>query len=125
MLRAAATIKAEQGHLDILFANAGGGHATPLEELTEDQIDSELSINVKGVVLTMQSMLDVLRDGSSVVLNASTTADMGLPGFAVYAATKAAVRSLARSWTTDLKGRDIRVNTISPDRGLQQRTENE
>lgn len=62
----------------------------------------------------MQSMLDVLRDGSSVVLNASTTADMGLPGFAVYAATKAAVRSLARSWTTDLKGRDIRVNTISP-----------
>lgn len=114
MLRAAATIKAEQGHLDILFANAGGGHATPLEELTEDQIDSELSINVKGVVLTMQSMLNVLRDGSSVVLNASITADMGLPGFAVYAATKAAVRSLARSWTTDLKGRDIRVNTISP-----------
>lgn len=114
MLRAAATIKAEQGHLDILFANAGGGHATPLEELTEDQIDSELSINIKGVVLTMQSMLDVLRDGSSVVLNASITADMGLPGFAVYAATKAAVRSLSRSWTTDLKGRNIRVNTISP-----------
>ncbi|MEI7264597.1 SDR family oxidoreductase [Pectobacterium carotovorum] len=114
MLRAATTIKAEQGHLDILFANAGGGHATPLEQLTEDQIDSELSINIKGVVLTMQSMLYVLRDGSSVVLNASITADMGLPGFAVYAATKAAVRSLARSWTTDLKGRNIRVNTISP-----------
>lgn len=114
MLRVAAIIKAEQGHLDILFANAGGGHATPLEELTEDQIDSELSINIKGVVLTMQSMLDVLRDGSSVVLNASITADMGLPGFAVYAATKAAVRSLARSWTTDLKNRNIRVNTISP-----------
>lgn len=114
MLRAAATIKTEQGHLDILFANAGGGHATPLEQLTEEQIDSELSTNIKGVVLTMQSMLDVLRDGSSVVLNASITADMGLPGFAVYAATKAAVRSLARSWTTDLKGRNIRVNTISP-----------
>ena len=114
MLRAAAIIKAEQGHLDILFANAGGGHATPLKELTEDQIDSELNINIKGVVLTMQSMLDVLRDGSSVVLNASITADMGLPGFAVYAATKAAVRSLSRSWTTDLKGRNIRVNTISP-----------
>lgn len=114
MLRAAATIKAEQGNLDILFANAGGGHATPLKQLTEEQIDSELSINIKGVVLTMQSMLDVLRNGSSVVLNASITADMGLPGFAVYAATKAAVRSLARSWTTDLKGRNIRVNTISP-----------
>lgn len=114
MLRVAEIIKSEQGHLDILFANAGGGHATPLEQLTEEQIDNELSINIKGVVLTMQSMLDVLRDGSSVVLNASITADMGLPGFAVYAATKAAVRSLARSWTTDLKGRNIRVNTISP-----------
>jgi NAD(P)-dependent dehydrogenase (short-subunit alcohol dehydrogenase family) len=114
MQRVADTIQAEQGALDILFANAGGGHATPLEEITEEQIDSELSINVKGVVLTMQAMLGVLRDGASVVLNASITADMGLAGFAVYAATKAAVRSLARSWTTDLKHRDIRVNTISP-----------
>ncbi|KQT86854.1 SDR family oxidoreductase [Aurantimonas sp. Leaf443] len=114
MLRVAEAIKAGHGHLDILFANAGGGHATPLEDLTEEQIDSELGINVKGVVLTVQSMLGVLRDGASVVLNASITADMGLPGFAVYAATKAAVRSLARSWTTDLKHRGIRVNTISP-----------
>lgn len=114
MMRVAHTIKAAHGQLDVLFANAGGGHATPLEELTEEQIDSELAINVKGVVLTVQSMLGVLRDGSSIVLNASITADMGLPGFAVYAATKAAVRSLARSWTTDLKHRGIRVNTISP-----------
>jgi NAD(P)-dependent dehydrogenase (short-subunit alcohol dehydrogenase family) len=114
MLQVAETIKAAHGQLDILFANAGGGHATPLEELTEQQIDSELSINVKGVVLTVQSLLGVLRDGASIVLNASITADMGLPGFAVYAATKAAVRSLARSWTTDLKARDIRVNSISP-----------
>ncbi|KQW32817.1 SDR family NAD(P)-dependent oxidoreductase [Acidovorax sp. Root402] len=114
MQRVADTIKATHGTLDILFANAGGGHATPLEQLTEEQIDSELSINIKGVVLTMQTMLGVLRNGASVVLNASITADMGLSGFAVYAATKAAVRSLARSWTTDLKHRDIRVNTISP-----------
>jgi NAD(P)-dependent dehydrogenase (short-subunit alcohol dehydrogenase family) len=114
MLRVAEAIRAGHGKLDILFANAGGGHATPLEQLTEEQIDSELSINIKGVVLTVQSLLSVLRDGASIVLNASITADMGLPGFAVYAATKAAVRSLARSWTTDLKGRDIRVNTISP-----------
>ena len=114
MLRVAEAIRAGHGKLDILFANAGGGHATPLEQLTEEQIDSELSINIKGVVLTVQSLLPVLRDGASIVLNASITADMGLPGFAVYAATKAAVRSLARSWTTDLKGRDIRVNTISP-----------
>jgi NAD(P)-dependent dehydrogenase (short-subunit alcohol dehydrogenase family) len=114
MQRVAETIKSAHGKLDILFANAGGGHATPLGQLTEEQIDSELSINVKGVVLTIQTMLGVLRDGASVVLNASITADMGLPGFALYAATKAAVRSLARSWTTDLKHRDIRVNTISP-----------
>ena len=114
MLRVAETIRSAHGHLDILFANAGGGHATPLEQLTEEQIDSELSINIKGVVLTVQSLVGILREGSSVVLNASITADMGLPGFAVYAATKAAVRSLARSWTTDLKGRGIRVNSISP-----------
>lgn len=114
MMRVASTIKEAYGHLDILFANAGGGHATPFEQLTEEQIDSELSVNIKGIVLTVQSLLPVLRDGASVVLNASITADMGLPGFAVYAATKAAVRSLARSWTTDLKARNIRVNTISP-----------
>lgn len=114
MLRVADTIKAVHGRLDILFANAGGGHATPLEELTEEQIDRELSVNIKGVVLTVQSLLPVLRDGASVVLNASITADMGLAGFAVYASTKTAIRSLARSWTTDLKHRRIRVNTISP-----------
>jgi NAD(P)-dependent dehydrogenase (short-subunit alcohol dehydrogenase family) len=114
MQRVADAIKAGHGQLDILFANAGGGHATPLPEVSEQQIDSELSINIKGVILTMQSMLGVLRNGASVVLNASITADMGLKGFGVYAATKAAVRSLARSWTTDLKDRDIRVNTISP-----------
>ena len=114
MQSVADTIRVAHGQLDILFANAGGGHATPLADLTEAQIDSELSINVKGVILTMQTMLGILRNGASVVLNASITADMGLPGFAVYASTKAAVRSLARSWTTDLKTRDIRVNSISP-----------
>lgn len=114
MQRVADTIKPAHGQLDILFANAGGGHATPLVELTEEQIDSELSINVKGVVLTVQTTLSVLRDSASIILNASITADMSLKGFAVYAATKAAVRSLARSWTTDLRDRDIRVNTVSP-----------
>lgn len=114
MQRVADTIKQAHGHLEILFANAGGGHATPLEQMTEEQIDSELSINVKGVVLTVQAALAVLSDGASIILNASITADMGLKGFGVYAATKAAVRSLARSWTTDLRERDIRVNTVSP-----------
>ena len=114
MLAVADRIRAEQGRLDIVFANAGGGHATPLDQLTEVQIDSELAINVKGVVLTVQSVLPILSEGASIILNASITADMGLPGFAVYAATKAAVRSLARSWTTDLKDRRIRVNSVSP-----------
>ena len=114
MMAVAEEIRQRHGKLDILFANAGGGHATPFPELTEAQIDKEIGVNFKGVILTVQSMLDVLSDGASVILNASITADMGLPGFGVYAATKAAVRSLARSWTTDLKGRDIRVNTISP-----------
>ena len=114
MLRVADTIKAAHGQLDIVFANAGGGHATPLAELTEKQIDSELNVNIKGVILTVQSLLSVLRNGAAIVLNASITADMGLPGMAVYASTKAAVRSLARSWTTDLKERKIRVNSISP-----------
>ncbi len=114
MLAVADAIERRHGGLDILFANAGLGHATPFAELTEAQIDKEIGVNFKGVILTVQTMLGVLRDGASVVLNASITADMGLPGFGVYAATKAAVRSLARSWTTDLKARDIRVNTISP-----------
>jgi len=114
MLTVADRIRAEQGRLDIVFANAGGGHATPLDQLTEAQIDSELAINVKGVVLTVQSVLPILSEGASIILNASITADMGLPGFAVYAATKAAVRSLARSWTTDLTDRKIRVNSVSP-----------
>jgi NAD(P)-dependent dehydrogenase (short-subunit alcohol dehydrogenase family) len=114
MLRVAERIKAEGGGLDILFANAGLGHATPFPELTEKQIDLEINVNLKGVILTVQSVLSVLKNGASIVLNASITADMGLAGFGVYAATKAAVRSLARSWTTDLKDRDIRVNTISP-----------
>ncbi|EJL22710.1 SDR family oxidoreductase [Novosphingobium sp. AP12] len=114
MAAVAEAIKQRHGKLDILFANAGLGHATPFPDLTEAQIDKEIAVNFKGVIITVQTMLDVLNGGASVVLNASITADMGLPGFGVYAATKAAVRSLARSWTTDLKDRDIRVNTISP-----------
>jgi NAD(P)-dependent dehydrogenase (short-subunit alcohol dehydrogenase family) len=77
MLKVAEAIKNEQGKLDILFANAGGGHATPLAELTEEQIDSELMINVKGVVLTVQALTPILTDGASLVLNASITAEMG------------------------------------------------
>lgn len=110
----AATIKAEKGALDVIFANAGGGNPIPLEEVTEEYFDKTFNVNVKGVVFTVQSMLPILKDGSSIILNASITAYMGLPGFGMYAATKAAVRSFARSWTTDLRTRKIRVNAISP-----------
>jgi NAD(P)-dependent dehydrogenase (short-subunit alcohol dehydrogenase family) len=114
MERVAATIKAEKGALDIVFANAGGGRPVPLEETTEEFFDQTFGVNVKGVLFTVQTMLPILNEGSSIILNASITADMGLPGFGIYAATKAAVRSLARSWTTDLKSRKIRVNAVSP-----------
>jgi NAD(P)-dependent dehydrogenase (short-subunit alcohol dehydrogenase family) len=113
MERVAATIKSEKGSLDIVFANAGG-RPIPLEETTEQCFDQTFGVNVKGVLFTVQTMLPILNDGSSIILNASITADMGLPGFGIYAATKAAVRSLARSWTTDLKNRKIRVNAVSP-----------
>jgi NAD(P)-dependent dehydrogenase (short-subunit alcohol dehydrogenase family) len=114
MEQVAAAIKAEKGSLDILFANAGGGNPVALEEVTEQYLDQTFNVNVKGVVFTVQSVLPILKDGSSIILNASITAYMGLSGFGIYAAAKAAVRSLARSWTTDLKSRRIRVNALSP-----------
>ena len=114
MEHVASIIKSEKGSLDIIFANAGGGKPLPLEETTEDFFDRTFAVNVKGVLFTIQTMLPILKDGSSIILNASITADMGLPGFGIYAATKAAVRSLARSWTTDLKNKKIRVNAVSP-----------
>lgn len=103
MIRLANIIKEEKGTLDIIFANAGGGKAIPFEEATETDYHRTFDINVWGTYLTVQTMLPVLRDGASIILNASITAYMGLPGFGLYAATKAAVRSFARSWTTDLK----------------------
>jgi NAD(P)-dependent dehydrogenase (short-subunit alcohol dehydrogenase family) len=114
MEQVASTIKAEKGTLDIVFANAGGGNPIPMEEVTEEYFDKTFNVNVKGVLFTVQSVLPILKDGSSIILNASITADMGLAGFGIYAASKAAVRSLARSWTTDLKNRKIRVNALSP-----------
>lgn len=114
MERVASIIKAEKSHLDIVFANAGGGKPMPFEEITADFYRYTFDVNVLGVVFTVQSILPILKDGSSIILNSSITAEMGLPGFSIYAATKAAVRSFARSWTTDLKHRKIRVNTVSP-----------
>jgi NAD(P)-dependent dehydrogenase (short-subunit alcohol dehydrogenase family) len=109
-----ATIRAEIGHLDIVFANAGAGTLSPLGQISEKQFDDTFNANVKGVVFTVQGALPLLRAGASIVLNASTTSIKGTAAFSIYSASKAAVRNLARSWIVDLKGRDIRVNVISP-----------
>jgi NAD(P)-dependent dehydrogenase (short-subunit alcohol dehydrogenase family) len=109
-----ATIREKFGKLDIIFANAGGGTMVPLTEVTEEQFDREFGINVKGLFFTVQKALPLLRDGASIILNSSIAGYKGIERFSVYSATKAAVRSFARSWTADLKERKIRVNSISP-----------
>src|SRR6266436_5403929 len=109
-----AQIKREKGKLDIVFANAGVARFAALGTITEDLYDSIFDINVKGLLFTVQKALPLLPDGASIILNASIVASKGLPANSVYSATKAAVRSFARTWTTDLKGRRIRVNAVSP-----------
>jgi NAD(P)-dependent dehydrogenase (short-subunit alcohol dehydrogenase family) len=109
-----AQIKQEKGKLDILFANAGVAKYAPFGTITEEFYDSIFNINVKGLLFTVQKALPLLPDGASVILNASIVASKGLSTNSVYSATKAAVRSFARTWTTDLKDRHIRVNAVSP-----------
>jgi NAD(P)-dependent dehydrogenase (short-subunit alcohol dehydrogenase family) len=109
-----AQIKREKGKLDSVFANAGAAKYAPVGEITEELYDSIFTINVKGLLFTVQKALPLLPDGASIILNASIVASKGLPSNSVYSATKAAVRSLARTWTTDLKDRRIRVNAVSP-----------
>jgi NAD(P)-dependent dehydrogenase (short-subunit alcohol dehydrogenase family) len=107
-------VKKEKGHIDILVANAGGGSFAPLGEITEQHFDQTFDGNVKGTLFTVQKALPLIRDGGSIILNASSAASRGTEAFSVYAASKAAIRSFARGWTTDLKARKIRVNAISP-----------
>jgi NAD(P)-dependent dehydrogenase (short-subunit alcohol dehydrogenase family) len=109
-----AQIKREKGKLDIVFANAGVAKFGPFGEITEEHYDSIFDINVKGLLFTVHKALPLLPDGASIILNASIVASKGLPANSVYSATKAAVRSFARTWTTDLKDRRIRVNAVSP-----------
>jgi NAD(P)-dependent dehydrogenase (short-subunit alcohol dehydrogenase family) len=107
-------VKGHKGRIDILFANAGGGEFAPLGQITEEHFDKMFNINVKGLLFTVQKALPLLQDGASIILNASIAGSKGLEAFSVYCATKAAVRSFARTWTVDLKDRKIRVNAISP-----------
>ncbi len=109
-----ARIKAAAGVLDILFANAGGGSLLPLGQITEEHYDSTFNINVRGTLFSVQKALPLMPKGSSVILAASTAASKGTPAFSVYSATKAAIRSFARSWAVDLKEKGLRVNAISP-----------
>ena len=98
----------------MLFANAGIAQVAPLEAVTEAHFDHHFDINVKGTLFTVQKALPLLRDGSSVIVMSSIVASKGFENLSVYSATKAAIRSFARTWTIDLKARKIRVNTLSP-----------
>jgi len=107
-------IKNEKGKLDIVFANAGAAKYAPLGQISEELYQSIFDVNVKVVLFTVQKALPLIPEGGSIILNASVVASKGLPANSVYSATKAAVRSFARTWTTDLKDRHIRVNVVSP-----------
>jgi NAD(P)-dependent dehydrogenase (short-subunit alcohol dehydrogenase family) len=109
-----AVVKEQKGRVDVIFANAGGGELVPLGAITEEHFDKTFNNNVKGLLFTVQKALPLLSNGASIILNASITSSKGTPAFSVYSATKAAVRSFARSFTVDLKDRKVRVNAISP-----------
>lgn len=110
------TVKEQKGRIDILFANAGIMELLPLETVSETYFDKTFSVNVKGVFFTVQKSLPLVNNGGSIVLTGSVAGSKGMSGLSVYGATKAAVRSLARSFTAELKNRKIRVNVISPGR---------
>lgn len=114
MFAVAETIEAERGTLDVVFANAGAAWYNTIDKLTEVQIDKGLALDIKGTIFTVQAALPLVPDGGVIIVNTSITQDMGLPTFGVYAAAKAGLRSLVRTWTNELRERRIRVNAISP-----------
>ena len=109
-----AAVKAQQGHVDIVFANAGIGEFLPIGAITEEHFDQTFDVNVKGTLFTVQKALPLMRDGGSIILTGSIASVKGIPAFGIYSASKAAVRSLVRAWTLELKDRKIRANVISP-----------
>ncbi|MGC2681471.1 MAG: glucose 1-dehydrogenase [Candidatus Nitrosopolaris sp.] len=108
------TVKQQKGRIDVLFANAGIFENASLGSITEEHFDKIFGVDVKGVLFTVQKGLPLFQDGGSIILIASVAGSKGFEGGSVYSATKAAIRSIARSWTVDLKNRKIRVNAISP-----------
>jgi NAD(P)-dependent dehydrogenase (short-subunit alcohol dehydrogenase family) len=109
-----AAIKQQYGRIDVLFVNAGGGEFATIDQVTEEHFDKTFNTNVKGLFFTVQKALPLIPAGGTIVLNASIVSVKGMPAFGVYNATKAAVRSFARTWTNELKDRQIRVNVVSP-----------
>jgi NAD(P)-dependent dehydrogenase (short-subunit alcohol dehydrogenase family) len=108
------TVKKSAGHIDIVFANAGGGEVVPLDSVSAEHFDRIFDVNVRGTLFTVQKSLPLLRDGASIILTGSIASVKGIPGFGVYSASKAAIRSFVRTWTLELKDRKIRANVISP-----------
>ena len=108
------TVKREKGKIDVLFASAGKGEAAKLGEITEQHFDAGFDLIVRGTLFTVQKALPLLNDGGSIIMTGSVASVKGFPGFGVYAASKAALRSFARTWLNELKGRNIRVNVLSP-----------
>ena len=107
-------VKQQKGHIDILFANAGLGEFATLDQISEAHFDKTFAVNVKGLLFTVQKAVPLFKDGGSIILNSSIAASKGVEGFSVYSASKAAVRSFARTWTVDLRHSKIRVNAVSP-----------
>ena len=108
------TVKREKGKIDVLFASAGKGEAVPLGEITEQHFDAAFGLNTRGTLFTVQKALPLLNDGASIIMTGSNASVKGFPGWGVYAASKAALRSFARTWLNELKGRKIRVNLLVP-----------
>jgi NAD(P)-dependent dehydrogenase (short-subunit alcohol dehydrogenase family) len=108
------TVKKEKGYIDVLFASAGQGGQEMLGSVTEEQFDTTFGLNVRGTLFTVQKALPLFRDGGSIVMNGSIASVKGMPGRSVYGASKAALRSFARTWLVELKERKIRVNVMSP-----------
>lgn len=107
-------VKREKGRIDVLFASAGFGEFLPIGEVTEEHFDKTFGLNVRGTLFTVQKALPLFVDGGSIIMNGSMASVKGFPAFGVYNASKAAIRSFARTWTVDLKARHIRVNVLSP-----------
>jgi NAD(P)-dependent dehydrogenase (short-subunit alcohol dehydrogenase family) len=108
------TVKKEKGKIDILFASAGFGEFATIDQVTEEHFDKTFDLNVRGTLFTVQKALPLFNDGGSIIMNGSIASIKGFPSFGVYSASKAAVRSFARTWLLELKERLIRVNVLSP-----------